>query len=264
MPGTLIDSHAHLSAPQFDPDRDSVLARARQAGLEAIVDVGAEPEEWRRSLALAHAEPEVRCVLGLHPNSAGQWTDDLERALGALLSDERVVGIGETGLDYHWMSAPAEVQREVFVAHLRLARETGLPLVVHTRDAYDDMLAVLAEQGGGTVGVLHSFSGKVEHALRAVELGYYVSISGPVTYKSGENVREAAAAVPLDRLLVETDSPYLPPHPHRGERNEPALVALTARAVAEARRMPYEDVARATTENARRLFRLPQGPATGP
>ncbi len=253
---TLIDSHAHIAAPQFEEDRSAVLRRGREAGVQLVIDVGTEPEDWKHSLELARYEPGVRCVLGLHPNSAGQWTQELERRLRVLLVDELVVGVGETGLDYYRLGAPPEVQQEVFIAHLTIARDLGLPIVIHTRDAYDDMLAVLRKQGQGTVGVLHSFAGAAEHALLAVELGYYISISGPVTYKSGANIREAAAAVPLNRLLVETDSPYLPPHPHRGKRNEPAHVALTARAVAEARGIPYEELAQATTENALRLFPL--------
>lgn len=252
----LVDSHSHLNSPAFGEDRDRALARAREAGVVRTIDVGSEPEEWEQSLALAREREFIRCVLGLHPNSASRWSPDIQKQLAALLGDPAVVGVGETGLDYYRLGAPVETQKEVFVAHLELARRAGLPVVIHAREAYEDILETLQTWGQGTRGVMHSFAGSVEQARRAVALGYYISISGPVTYKSGGSVREVAAAVPLDRLLVETDSPYLPPHPHRGKRNEPAYVALTARAVAEARGIGFEELARATTENAHRLFLL--------
>lgn len=255
----LIDSHCHLNDAAFDEDRAEALARAEAAGVATVIDVGTSPAEWEKSLALAAEEPSVRCALGLHPNSAAAWSDELGDRLRGLLWDPRVAAVGETGLDFYRLGASAEAQRAAFIEHLEIARAAGLPVVIHARDAYDEILSILERHGRGTVGVMHSFAGTVEHALRAVELGYYVSISGPATYKSGGNVREAAAAVPLGRLLVETDSPYLPPHPHRGKRNEPAHVTLTARAVAEARGMPFEELARATTANARRLFGIGAG-----
>lgn len=252
----LIDTHCHLNAPQFDPDRGAALERARAARVALCVDVGTAPPEWERSLALAGAHPDVRCALGLHPNSAAEWTEEMGAALRDALRDARVIAVGETGLDWYRMGAPPEAQRTVFVRHLTLARELGLPVVVHCRDAYDDALAVISTEGAGTTGVMHSFAGTPEQAARTIALGWYVSLSGPVTYKSGGAIREVARTVPLDRLLVETDSPYLPPHPHRGQRNEPAYVALTAAAIADARGMPVAELARATTENARRLLQL--------
>ncbi len=254
----LVDSHAHLNAPQFDEDRSEALRRARDAGVLTVIDVGTEPKEWRRSIQLAAERPEISCVLGLHPNSAALWSSALETELHQLLEDEHVVAVGETGLDYYRLGAPAEVQREVFIAHLQLARAVTLPVVIHARDAYEDILQILHTHGQGTRGVLHSFAGRVEEALRGVDLGYYVSLSGPVTYKSGEQIRAVAAAVPLDRLLVETDSPYLPPHPFRGKRNEPAYVTLTIEALAQARGTDWDAIAHATTENAMRLFQLPR------
>lgn len=253
---SLIDSHAHVNAPQFDADRDAVLTRAAEAGVALILDVGTEPGGWARSLALAERHEGIRCVLGLHPNSASLWSDALEDGLRELVGRAEVVGIGETGLDFYRLGAPPATQRAVFIRHLELAQESGLPLVIHARDAYDDILSVLEKHAAGTTGVLHSFAGGVGHALRAMELGYYISVSGPVTYPRGVGVREAAAAVRADRLLVETDCPYLSPHPHRGRRNEPAYVALTATAVARVRGTTTEAAARLTTENARRLFRL--------
>lgn len=256
MHGPLIDSHAHLNAPRFDVDRAEVLQRAWDEGIVAIVDVGTEPVEWARSLELASEQARIVSVLGLHPNSATLWSGGIERTLRSLLVNPNIVGVGETGLDYFRRGAAPEVQREVFIAHLRLARQLDLPVVIHARDAYEDILEVLRTHGKGTRGVLHSFAGSVEQALAGVDLGYYVSLSGPVTYRGGEDVRAVAATVPLDRLIVETDSPYLPPHPHRGRRNEPARIGLTAAAVARARDLGPEEVARATTRNAVRLFGL--------
>lgn len=237
-------------------DLEDVLRRARSAGVTQCIDVGTEPDEWIRSLYLAETRADLYSVLGLHPNSAGFWSDDLADLLRELLSRPGVVGVGETGLDYYRMGASKEQQLAVFIEHLRLARELQLPAVIHGRDAYDDILDTIERYGSGTVGIMHSYAGTPEQATRAVRLGYYISISGPVTYKNGASIREVAATVPLDRLLVETDSPYLPPHPHRGKRNEPAYVALTARGVSEARGISLDDLAKATTENACRLFRL--------
>ena len=252
----LVDSHCHLNAPQFDADRPAVIERAGATGVRLMLDVGTEPIEWERSLALAQTEPSVRCVLGLHPNSTDLWGPGVSDHLTRLLASPLVAAVGETGLDFYRLGASPEQQRAVFVEHLALARRLTLPVVIHAREAYDDILTVLTEHGQETTGVLHSFAGTVEHALRAVALGYSIGISGPVTYRSGANVREAATAAPLDRLLIETDSPYLPPQPHRGKRNESAHVALIAAAVAEARGMAVEDLARATSENAARLFGL--------
>ncbi len=250
----LIDTHCHISSQAFGDDQAAALTRASEAGVELVIDVGTEPEDWDRSLELARANWAVRCVLGLHPNSAARWSDWVDDSLRHLLKRPEVVGVGETGLDYYRLGASAEQQRAVFVKHLTLARELHLPAVIHARDAYDDILDVLASEGSGTVGVMHSFMGSAEQVRRAVALGYFVSISGPVTYKNAHTVREAAAAVPLHRLLIETDSPYLPPHPHRGKRNEPAYVSLTAGALASVKGLPVEELAQATTENARRLF----------
>lgn len=250
----LIDTHCHISSQAFGDDQAAALARAGEAGVELVVDVGTEPEDWNRSLELAGAHSAVRCVLGLHPNSADRWSEPVEDSLRHLLTRPEVVGIGETGLDYYRLGASAEQQRAVFVKHLALAREFDLPAVIHARDACDDILDVLASEGSGMVGVMHSFMGSAGQARRVVALGYYVSISGPVTYKNAHTVREAAAVVPLDRLLIETDSPYLPPHPHRGKRNEPAYVSLTAAALASVKGLSAEELAQATTENARRLF----------
>ena len=253
----LVDSHCHLALPEFDADRPAVLARAQAAGVRALVDVGIGPGSWERTLALAAAEPGVWAALGLHPNEAETADETTLSRLREVLAAPRVVAIGETGLDYHWQRATPAAQRALFVAHLALARELDLPVIVHCRDAYDDMLATLAGEGRGTRGVLHCFAGSVEQAARGVELGYLISLAGPVTFKNAAGLRAVAAAVPADRLLIETDSPYLAPHPHRGTRNEPARVALVAAAVAAARGAPVAEVIAQTGRNAAALFGLP-------
>jgi TatD DNase family protein len=253
----LVDSHCHLGLPEYDADRPAVLARARAAGVRAMLDVGIGPGSWERTLALAAEEPDVWAALGLHPNDiAGAEAGAMAR-LESLLSAPRVVAVGETGLDYHWRRTPPAVQRATFEAHLALARARDLPVIVHCRDAYDDVLATLALAGGGTRGVLHCFGGTPAQAERAFALGYYISLAGPVTFKNAQAVRAIAALAPADRLLVETDSPYLTPHPHRGRRNEPAYVALVAAAVAAARGQPVEAVVDQTGRAAAALFGLP-------
>ncbi len=253
---SLIDSHCHLNDRAFEEDRDEVVSRAQEQGIEYILDVATTPEDWERSLALAERYECVRCVLGIHPNSASLWSSEVRDGLLQRLMELPVVGIGETGYDFYRMGATREEQFAAFDVQLDIARLTQMPVVIHSRNSYDEVLDLIASQPGPTYGVMHSFAGTVEQAMRAMELGYYISLSGPVTYRNGQNLRELAASVPLDRLLVETDSPYLPPQPRRGERNEPSYVALTARAVADSRGIPFEELARATTENAKRVFRL--------
>jgi TatD DNase family protein len=253
----LVDSHCHLALAEFDDDRLAVLARARAAGVVALIDVGIGPGSWERTLALAAAEPAVYAALGLHPNDVAEAGASAMARLDELLSTPRVVAVGETGLDYHWDRTPRAVQAAAFVDHLALARRHDLPVVIHCRDAYDDVLAIVAAEGGGTRGVMHCFGGTPDQAARAVALGYWISLAGPVTFKNAAGLRALAARLPLDRLLLETDSPYLAPHPHRGQRNEPAHVALVAAAVAAARAMPVADLVAATGQNAAALFGLP-------
>lgn len=253
----LVDSHCHLALAEFDADRAAVLERARAAGLRALIDVGIGPGSWERTLALAAREPLVWAALGLHPNEAETAAVETLPRLRALLGSPRVVAIGETGLDYHWQRAAPAAQQALFVAHLALARELDLPVIVHCREAYEEMLTTLAAEGAGTRGVLHCFAGTVAQAARGVALGYMISLAGPVTFKNAAGLREVAAAVPADRLLIETDAPYLAPHPHRGTRNEPARVALVAAAVAAARGAPVEEIVAQTGRNAAALFGLP-------
>ncbi|HLH27017.1 MAG TPA: TatD family hydrolase [Chloroflexota bacterium] len=252
----LVDTHAHLMDAAFADDLDAVLARAAAAGVETIVCVGYDLASSRAAVALAAAHPGLFATVGVHPNYLAEappnWLPQLRELAGA----PRVVGIGETGLDYYRAYTPPEVQRDGFRAHLQLAEELRLPAVIHCREAEEDLLDVLAARPAASVepGVLHCFSGTASTMRAAAAAGYYISLAGTVTFKSAASLREVAAAVPAERLLVETDCPYLSPMPHRGQRNEPARVRLTAACIAETRGVPLETVARQTTANAARLF----------
>ncbi len=248
----LVDSHCHLAAAAFDADREAVLARAWAGGVGHIVVIGETPAAAERALALAASEPRLSATAGLHPHEAAQWTEEVGRWLAAALQDPRVVAVGETGLDYHYEHSPREVQRAVFDRQLDLARDAGRPVVVHAREADDDVAALLRHHPGVTA-VLHSFASGEGLLRAALEAGHYVSFSGMVTFRSW-NRDDAIRLVPPDRLLVETDAPYLAPAPHRGRRNEPALVRHTAERVAAVRGLPLEELIRQTGENARRVF----------
>lgn len=253
----LSDSHAHLDFPQFDRDRAQVMERAWRAGVVAVVNPGADLASSRRACDLAAREERVWAAVGIHPHDAGQWAGAAEE-IRRLARGPRVVAIGETGLDYYRMLSPAPVQQEAFAGHIALARELGLPLILHCRDAYPDMMEILRREKAGEVGgVLHCFSGDEEAARRALNMGFHLGFAGPVTFANAHNLRRVLRVVPLDRLLVETDCPYLAPEPWRGKRNEPAFVARVAEAVAQAKGVPPDRLASITTENARRLFRLP-------
>ena len=248
----LIDSHAHLDSPKFDGDREAVVERAREAGLVAILNVGGDLASSRAAVALAERYGFIYAAVGVHPHDARTVTPAVLDDLRTLSRHPKVVAIGEIGLDYYRDLSPRPVQRQAFADQLALAAELGLPVIVHSREALDDVLAAL--QGWEGTGVLHSYSGGPERLEEVLELGFSIGISGPVTFPKAERLRAVAEAVPLERLLVETDCPYLTPVPHRGRRNEPAYVRYVAQAVARARGMEAEPLARATADNARRLF----------
>jgi TatD DNase family protein len=269
-----IDSHAHVTAPEFEADRDAVLARARAAGVRALIAVGAgwglDPNE--AAVALAEGEPgderpAVFAAVGVHPHDA-RLLDDAGRArIAAWLGRKRVVAVGECGLDYHYDHSPRDLQRRVFAEHVAWARERDLPVSIHLRGdepgAWDEGLDVWRAEGRGDVeGVLHCYTGSLDFARRALDARLWVSFSGILTFKNAGDLREVAAALPLDRLLVETDCPLLAPVPHRGQRNEPAHVARVGETLAALRGLDLAEVARATSANARRLFRLPPEPAS--
>jgi TatD DNase family protein len=260
----LIDSHAHLDFPQFDGDRDAVIARAREAGLVAIVNAGTSLESSRASVALADRVDFIYAAVGIHPHDAKTLTPTVLDELRALARHPKVVAVGEIGLDYYRDLSPRPVQRRAFADQLALAAELGLPAVIHSRDAHDDVLDMLRDwlssppraggTKGGRCGVLHSYAAGPDRLDEVLALGFYVGISGPVTFKKADLLRQVAAQVPIDRLLIETDSPYLTPEPHRGKRNEPAHVRYVAQTIARARHVTERKVALATTDNARRLF----------
>lgn len=254
----LIDTHAHLDEPGFDADRDEVVARARAAGVARIVAIATTADSSAACLALAARYPSVYPTVGIHPNycaqaASGDWDRVVE-----LSRRPEVVGLGETGLDRHRDFTPFDVQRDYFDRHLRLSRQTGLPFVVHSRDCDADVLEMLraAHASGPLRGVMHSFTGDAALSEQCLAMGLYVSFAGMVTFKKSDALHAVAATIPADRILVETDSPYLAPHPLRGQRNEPAHVVHTARRLAEVRGVSLEDFAAQATANAVRLFGL--------
>jgi TatD DNase family protein len=247
------DTHLHLDDPAFDPDRNAVIARARYAGVEALICAGTSVDGSRRAIALAERFPAVWATVGIHPEEAASADGEALRALESLAGHPRVVAIGETGLDYVHERAPRAVQAEAFLAHVRLARSAGLPLVVHNREAHDDVERILREEGAAAV-VMHCFSGTAEVAARWAAMGWMISFAGPLTFARAESLRAAARGVPDDRLLIETDAPYLAPVPMRGRRCEPAFVAHTGRALAAVKDMTVETLARALAENGKRVF----------
>jgi TatD DNase family protein len=249
-----IDSHAHTNFDVFDEDREEVYARATAAGLSAIIEVGVGLEGSKRALERANSTAMVHAATGLHPTDLddfdAQWPE-----FEALVRGGGMVAVGECGLDYHWMKAPKDKQERAFRLQLELARDVDLPFIVHCREAEDDLIEVL-ESGCFANGVVHCFGGTADHARRIVDLGLHVSFCGNVTYKKNEGFREAAKVVPADRLLLETDSPFLAPGKKRGKRNEPAFVLETAAALASLRDVPLIDLVNDATTNTRRLFRL--------
>ncbi len=262
----IIDSHTHLDFEDFRQDLPAVIERARGAGIVAMVCVGSGGDlaTAERVVALASREPDIFAAIGIHPHDADKVVPEFWTILKALAQHPRVVGIGETGLDYFYDHSPRQVQREVFQRFLALSTSVGRPVICHVRDAHEDAIGIL---GAGAIpdagGVIHCFSGNVNDAKRYLDLGLYLSFSGVLTFKKSDDLRAAAAYAPLDRILVETDAPYLAPVPHRGRRNEPAFVVSTLETLAHVRGIPASLAAEATTANARRLFSLSIASATG-
>ncbi|MEW6324273.1 MAG: TatD family hydrolase [Nitrospirota bacterium] len=254
----MIDSHAHLQFEQYADDLDAVLARAREAGVTAIINIGTDLDSSRAAIALAERHPHLYATVGIHPHDASTLTPAAGAALAGLARHPKVVAIGETGLDFYYGHSPREAQIEAFRLQLRLAQEAGRPVVVHSRDAKEETLRLLSESAPGAKGVLHCFTGDLDMAERAIELGFYISFSGIVTFKNAGPLRDVARALPIDRLLIETDCPFLAPEPHRGKRNEPAWVARVADTLA-ALRAPaeLEQIRTATSRNGEKLFKLP-------
>jgi len=262
----LIDTHAHLDFPQFDGDREEVIKRALAAGVGIIINVGADLASSRAAIALAEEHPQVYAAVGVHPHDAKTLTDEVLEELRELTHHPKTVAIGEIGLDFYRDLSPRDEQRRAFEQQLALASEVGKPVIIHDRQAHDEVMAILRRwvEGGHQpsaishkpAGVMHCFSGDLEMAQRCMDMGFYISIAGPVTFKNARRLPEIVRQLPLESLLVETDSPYLAPHPHRGKRNEPAYVRLIAQKVAELKGVPLEIAARVTADNARELFGL--------
>jgi TatD DNase family protein len=256
-----VDSHAHIEGKEFDADREAVIQRALDAGVQTIVCVGdgeVAADSHAAAFRLAEEYSFIYTTVGVHPHEARLLDDELCERLEDLSQHSKVIAWGEIGLDYHYDNSPRDVQREAFRKQLRMARERRLPVVIHTREAEADTLAILNEEWNesGLGGVIHCFTGTRSFAEAAVELGFYISFSGVVTFKNAGELRETARALPLDRILIETDSPFLAPVPYRGRRNEPAFVVETARAIAELRALDSGEFARATSDNFRSLFQV--------
>lgn len=259
---SIIDTHCHLDMPQFESDRDEVIQRARATGLEAIITVGSDIESSISALEIANKYDFIYCSVGVHPHEASRLDEHAIDRLRGLLSKKKIVAIGETGLDYHYMHSPKDVQKEAFRRQIRIALKNNLPLIVHSREAEKDTIDILKEEGV-TKGVMHCFSSSPNMAEDAMRLGLYISIAGPVTFKNAKNLKEIAKSVPDEYLLIETDSPYLTPEPLRGKRNEPSFIVHTADEIARLRGVSIEDIYRITSLNAKRLFGIGEIPKEG-
>ena len=256
----LVDSHAHLDDSDFDADRDAVIARARGAGLKYILAVGGGtgPENLAAPVAIAERHDWIYATVGVHPHEARHFQDSHAEQIRKLADHPKVVALGEIGLDYYYDHSPREVQKRVLIRQMELAREAKLPIIIHCRDAWTDLAAITQEhwQASGLRGILHCFTGSREDAFKFLDWGFLVSFAGNVTFRKAEGLREVAREIPPDRLLFETDCPYLAPAPHRGKRNEPALVREVARQLAELRGLSLEEIGRQTLGNFERFFHL--------
>jgi TatD DNase family protein len=259
----LVDTHCHLDNEQFEPDREAVIDRARAAGVERMMAIGTGdgPPDLEAAIRLAESHPFIYATIGIHPHDASKASDETFERLRELSRHPKVLAIGEIGLDYHYDFSPREIQRQVFERQLGLARETGKPIVIHTREAWADTLEVFRACWQGE-GIMHCFTGDEGQAREALDLGFYLSFGGVLTFPKAESVRQAARIAPQDRILIETDCPYLAPVPHRGKRNEPAYITQTASRLAEVRGCTLEAIAEATTRNFEALC-LRRPPANG-
>ncbi|PNY20332.1 TatD family hydrolase [Streptococcus parauberis] len=254
---SIFDTHTHLNVENFIGKEDEELALAKEMGVTAHNVVGFDKETIEGALALANKYPEVYATIGWHPTEAGSYTKDIEEMIIANLENKKVIALGEIGLDYHWMEDPKEVQIEVFKRQIQLSKDYNLPFVVHTRDALEDTYQVIKEVGVGPCGgIMHSYSGSLDMAQKFIELGMLISFSGVVTFKKATDIQEAAQAIPLDKMLVETDAPYLAPVPKRGRENHTAYTRYVVDKIAQLRGLTSEEVAAVTTANAKRIFNI--------
>lgn len=252
-----IDSHAHLQDKRFEKDVDEVIERALNGGLEMIVCVGYDLESSREALDIAKKYPQVKAIVGVHPHDASTINDKTMAELWDMGKDPRVVAIGEMGLDYYRDLSPRDVQQDGFRTQIHLAKELGKPIVIHDRDAHEDVVSIIKkEKAGVNGGVMHCYSGHLPMAVEIMRESFYISFAGPLTYKNAQKSVEVAAKIPLERILVETDCPYLTPEPHRGKRNEPLMVCEVAKKLAEIRGKSYEEVVYTTSNNVKKVFRI--------
>ncbi|PEA53692.1 hydrolase TatD [Bacillus pseudomycoides] len=251
----LFDTHSHLNAEQFKEDLQEVIARMKEVGVSYTVVVGFDEMTIKKAIELAETYDFIYAAVGWHPVDAIDMTEEHLKWLEELAAHPKVVALGEMGLDYHWDKSPKEVQKEVFRKQIKLARKVNLPIIIHNRDATQDIVDILKEENASEVGgIMHCFSGSVEVAKQCVEMNFLISLGGPVTFKNAKKPKEVAMGIPMEQLLIETDCPYLTPHPFRGKRNEPSYVKLVAEEIAKLKGLSYEEVAIKTTENAKKLF----------
>lgn len=251
----LFDTHVHLNAEQFEEDLEEVISRAQDAGVSHMVCVGFDRLTIQKAMELAERYDFIYACVGWHPVDAIDMKEEDLLWIEELAAHPKVVAIGEMGLDYHWDKSPKEIQKEVFRKQIRLAKKVKLPIVIHNREATADIVEILKEEGAAEVGgIMHCFSGSPEVAIECLKMNFYISLGGPVTFKNAKKPKEVASVVPLEKLLIETDCPYLAPHPYRGKRNEPGYVKLVAEQIAEIKGISFEEVAAVTTVNAKKLF----------
>lgn len=251
----LIDSHVHLDDIKFDGDRHILIENFKNNNIELVINIGADLKSSVASVDLANKYPNIYAAIGVHPHSAKEVNTMVMEQLKELALNEKVIAIGEIGLDYYYDNSPRDIQRKWFIEQLKLAKELDLPVIIHTRDAMGETFDILKNNQNGNVrGVLHCYSGSSEMALEYIKMGFYISLGGPVTFKNARLVREVAEAVPLDKLLIETDCPYLTPEPYRGKRNEPVYVKYVAEKIAEVKKISYDELVKATNRNTKKLF----------
>ncbi|QQK74257.1 TatD family hydrolase [Salicibibacter cibarius] len=253
----LFDTHVHLNVEQFDEDKEAVIDRAREAGVTMMNVVGFDRDTIKGAIDLAEMYPFIYATVGWHPVDAVDMAPEDLDWIESLAAHPKVVAVGETGLDYHWDKSPADIQKDVFRKQIALAKNVNLPLVIHGRESQEDIAVIMEEEGLGSAGgIMHCYSGDLETAKRFLALGFHLSFGGPVTFKNAQMPKDVAKEVPLDRLLIETDCPFLAPHPYRGKRNEPAYVVKVAEKLAELHGLTYEQLTDVTMNNAKQLFNI--------
>jgi TatD DNase family protein len=253
----LIDSHAHLEMPEFKRDLETVIQRAKESGVEYIFTVGTEKKDWKSALQIAHSFPSIYAIIGVHPHNAKEIDNETYIVLKGLCKDEKVKAFGEIGLDFFRNLSPRDIQLKRFREQIGLAKEVKLPIVIHDREAHQETMEILrSERAEECGGIIHCFSGDYEMAKTCIDMGFFISIPGTITFKKADGFREIVSKIPLDSLLIETDAPFLTPEPYRGKRNEPGFVRYTAQKMAEVKKLAFEKVAEVTTENALRVYKL--------